>query len=79
MKSIDIWIVITTTRTDIRLRANNPRQFHPSIQWLYSSNRALASSFEFSLSHTYRQTVGLLWTRYQPIAEASTYTGQHNI
>jgi hypothetical protein len=24
-------------------------------------------------------TVGLLWTSDQPVAEASTYTGQHNI
>jgi hypothetical protein len=24
-------------------------------------------------------TVGLLWTSYQRVAEASTYTGQHNI
>jgi hypothetical protein len=25
---------------------------------------------------TYRHTVGLLWTSDQPVAEASTYTGQ---
>jgi hypothetical protein len=24
-------------------------------------------------------TIRLLWTRDQPVAEASTYTGQHNI
>jgi hypothetical protein len=24
-------------------------------------------------------TVGLLWTNYQPVAETSPYTGQHNI
>jgi hypothetical protein len=26
-----------------------------------------------------RHTVGLLWTSDQPVAEASTYTGQHDI
>jgi hypothetical protein len=33
----------------------------------------------FLITHTYRYTVGLLWTSDQPDAEASTYTGQHNI
>jgi hypothetical protein len=27
----------------------------------------------------FRHTVGLLWTSGQPVAETSTYTGQHNI
>jgi hypothetical protein len=31
------------------------------------------------VTHTIRHTVGLLWTSDKPIAEASTYTGQHNI
>jgi hypothetical protein len=31
------------------------------------------------LNHTIRHTVGLLWTSDQPVAEASTYTGDHNI
>jgi hypothetical protein len=35
--------------------------------------------FSGFLDHTYRHTVGLLWTSDQPVAEASTYTGQHNI
>jgi hypothetical protein len=39
----------------------------------------LASLFAVSWSHTYRHTVGLLWTSDQPIAEASTYTGQQYI
>jgi hypothetical protein len=39
----------------------------------------LASLSGFLWSHTYRPTVGLLWTSDQPVAEASTYTGQHNI
>jgi hypothetical protein len=34
---------------------------------------------DVSESHTIRHTVGLLWTSDQPVAEASTYTGQHNI
>jgi hypothetical protein len=28
---------------------------------------------------TYRHTVRLLWTSDQPVANTSTYTGQHNI
>jgi hypothetical protein len=31
------------------------------------------------ITHTIRHTVGLLWTSDQPVAEASTYIGQHNI
>jgi hypothetical protein len=31
------------------------------------------------ITHTLRHMVGLLWTSDQPIAEASTYTEQHNI
>jgi hypothetical protein len=31
------------------------------------------------ITHTVRHTVGLLWTSDQPVTEASTYTGQHNI
>jgi hypothetical protein len=27
----------------------------------------------------FRHTVGLLWTSDQPVAVASTYTGQHNL
>jgi hypothetical protein len=41
---------------------------------------------EVSLNHSgfldhiqWTHTVGLLWTSDQPIAEASTYTGQHNV
>jgi hypothetical protein len=31
----------------------------------------------FLITHIY--TVGLLWTSDQPVAEASTYTAQHNV
>jgi hypothetical protein len=31
------------------------------------------------ITHTIIHTVGLLWTSDQPVTEASTYTGQHNI
>jgi hypothetical protein len=31
------------------------------------------------ITHTIIHTVELLWTSDQPVAEASTYTGQHNI
>jgi len=37
----------------------------------------LASLFGVSWSHTYRHTVGLLWTSDQPVAEASTYVWQN--
>jgi hypothetical protein len=30
------------------------------------------------ITHTIRHPVGLLWTSDQPVAETSTYTGQHN-
>jgi hypothetical protein len=35
--------------------------------------------FSGFLDHAYRHTVGLLWTSDQPVAETSTYAGQHNI
>jgi hypothetical protein len=34
---------------------------------------------DFLITHSYRHTVGLLWTSDQPFAKTSTYTGQHNI
>jgi hypothetical protein len=40
---------------------------------------SLSLPFSVFLNHTYRHTVGLLWTSDQPVAETSTYTGQHNI
>jgi hypothetical protein len=45
----------------------------------YSPVRTFGHPFLGFLDHTYRHTVGLLWTSDQPVAEASTYTGQHNI
>jgi hypothetical protein len=33
----------------------------------------------FLMTHTYRHTVGILWTSDHPVAETSAYTGQHNI
>jgi hypothetical protein len=51
----------------------------PSFLWRYSQNLALASSFEFFLI-THNETHGRTpWTNDQPVAEASTYTEQHNI
>jgi hypothetical protein len=32
----------------------------------------------FLITHTHTDTSGLLWTSDQPVAETSTYTGQHN-
>jgi hypothetical protein len=48
-------------------------------QALIVQDGPLASFFGVSWSHTYRHTVGFLWTSDQPVAETSTYTGQHNI
>jgi hypothetical protein len=46
----------------------------------YSPGRTFGLPFRGVLiTHTYRHTVGLLWTSDQPVAETSTYTGQHNI
>jgi hypothetical protein len=42
-------------------------------------NWNIGSLFRVSvIIHIPRHTVGLLWTSDQPVAEASTYTGQHN-
>jgi hypothetical protein len=45
-------------------------------QALIAQDVPLTSLSEF-LNHTYRHTVGLLCTSDQPVAETSTYTGQH--
>jgi hypothetical protein len=50
-----------------------------SFTGAYSPGRTFGLPFGVSWSHTYRHTVGLLWTSDQPAAEISTYTGQHNI
>jgi hypothetical protein len=34
--------------------------------------------FSRFLGYPYRHMVGLLWTSDKPVAETSTYTGQHN-
>jgi hypothetical protein len=47
-------------------------------QTLIVQDGPLASLFGVSWSHTYRHTLGLLWTSDQPVTETSTYTGQHN-
>jgi hypothetical protein len=47
--------------------------------WHYSRYLSLVLSIEASYSHTIRHAVGLLWTSDRPVAEASTYTAQHNI
>jgi hypothetical protein len=44
----------------------------------YSPGRTFGFPFRGFLI-THRHTVGLLWTSDQPVTEASTYTGQHNV
>jgi hypothetical protein len=54
----------------------------PSIHHHFSCSSQLEQRAPFGVSvitHTIRHTVGLLWTSDQPVAETSTYTGQHNI
>jgi hypothetical protein len=53
---------------------------------IYSNSYDFSSLLRFFLNHSgflyhiqLTHTVGLLWTSVQPVAEASTYTGQHNI
>jgi hypothetical protein len=48
----------------------------------FSCSSQLEHKIPFGVSvitHTVRYTVGLLWTSDQPVAEISTYMGQHNI
>jgi hypothetical protein len=52
-------------------------RFHSS-QALMVQDGPLDSLSGF-FDHTHIDTVGLLWTSDQPVAETSTYTGQHNI
>jgi hypothetical protein len=53
---------------------------HSSIHFSLGSQLEHKAPFGVSvITHTFRLTVGLLWTSDQPVAETSTYTGQHNI
>jgi hypothetical protein len=53
--------------------------FHSFIHRAYSPGWTFGFPFQgFFITHTYRHTVGLLWTSDQPVAETSTYTGHHN-
>jgi hypothetical protein len=54
------------------------------IMCIYSFTSAYSPGWTFGLPFrsfliVHRHTVGLLWTSDQPVAETSTYTGQHNI
>jgi hypothetical protein len=51
----------------------------PSPLWLCSPWRTLASLYTGRvLTLLFRHLLGLLWTTDQPVAKASTYTGQYN-
>jgi hypothetical protein len=52
--------------------------FIHSFTHVYSPGWTLGPLFRGFLI-TYRHTAGLLWTSDQPVAETSTYTGQHDI
>jgi hypothetical protein len=48
--------------------------------FLVGSQLEHRTPFEVSvISHTLRHAVGHLWSSNQPVAETSTYAGQHNI
>jgi hypothetical protein len=49
------------------------------IKWLYGPCKDLGHVTYWGFVILLRHTVGLLWTSDQPVAKASTYTGQHNI
>jgi hypothetical protein len=46
---------------------------------LFLTTEVFPQPFRFLDHIQLTHTVGLLWTSDQPVAEASTYTGQHNI
>jgi hypothetical protein len=50
-----------------------------TIHFPFVLNLEHRAPFGVSSSYTIRHTVGLLWTSDEPVAETSTYTGQHNI
>jgi hypothetical protein len=53
---------------------------HSFIHFRVGSQLEHRAPFRVSvITHTIRHTVGLLWMSDHPVAEASTYTGQHNI
>jgi hypothetical protein len=50
------------------------------IHFPFDTNLEHRAAFTVSvITHTIRQTVGLLWTNDQPVAETSTYTWQQHI
>jgi hypothetical protein len=58
----------------------------PAYRYIHSLTGAYSPGWTFGLSfrrflttHIQRQTVRLLRMSDQPVAETSTYTGQHNI
>jgi hypothetical protein len=52
----------------------------PFIHFPVGSQLEYKAPFGVSvITHTIRHTVGLPWTIDQPVAEAFTYAGQHNI
>jgi hypothetical protein len=73
-KLTDISKVLTTTIIKVMSIRSSLTHFPVGSQL---EHRALFG--DSVISHTYRHTVGLLWTSDQPVAETSTYTGQRNI
>jgi hypothetical protein len=55
-------------------------ELHSFIHFPLGSQLEHKAPFGVSvITYTIRHMVGLLWASDQPIAEASTYTAQHNI
>jgi hypothetical protein len=60
--------------------AGNGKTIHSFIHFPVGSQLEHRAPFGVSvITHTIKHAVGLLCTSDQPVAETSTYTGQHNI
>jgi hypothetical protein len=85
LKTTSFWDRAPCSLIEVDRRFRGAYCLHQGQEISHPSNGSTAQigpwppPFEVSKSHRIRRTVGLLWTSDQPVAEASTYTGQHNI
>jgi hypothetical protein len=64
----------------VKLLSHSSHRYHHAFTGAYSPGWTFDLPFRgFLITHIQRHTTGLLWTSDQPVAEVSTYTGQHNI
>jgi hypothetical protein len=76
--SVTGYNLITDLNAYIKVDLSDAYYIHSQALIVQDGTLASLSGF---LDHTHiqRHKVGLLWTSDQPIAEASTYTGQRNM